>query len=88
MSKSKTALDICKKQELWALIKVVGRRYGEDEEILKAYGKEVYEAHIDDLDVALACFRDLVQSTRWMEGKKNPWNSAECGSDRRVSTDP
>jgi hypothetical protein len=85
---AKDAMHYAKKQELWALIKVIGRRYGEDDEILKAYGKEVYEAQIDDLDVPLACFRDLVQSTRWMDGKKNPWNRADGGSDRRVSTDP
>lgn len=85
---AKEALHICKKQELWALIKALGRLYDEDEDFIREYAKDRYEACIDDLDKAIACFRDLVERSRWMEGKKNPWNRAECGSDRRVSNDP
>lgn len=85
---AKDAIHYCKKQELWALIRKLGHLYGEDEETLREYAKDRYEACINDLDGAIACFRDLVKGSLWMEGKKTPWNSAESGSDRRVSTDP
>lgn len=52
---------IAKKHELWSLIRRVGNHYGEDQEFIKEYAKEVFEQN--DLQKALDCFRDLFAQT-------------------------
>ena len=52
---------IARKHELWSLIRRVGNHYGEDQEFLKSYAKEVFDKN--DLQKALDCFRDLYQQT-------------------------
>ncbi len=55
---SKAAIDVCKRNELWALIKRVSQHHGgDDPEWLKEYAREMLQNH--SLDDALACFRDL-----------------------------
>jgi hypothetical protein len=52
------AADICKRNELWSLIKKVSHYYGgDDSEWLKEYAKEMLNGY--SLDDALTCFRDL-----------------------------
>ena len=54
------AVWIAKKNQLCVLIKKISDHYGGDEvEWLRAYCKDVLDAHADDINVALECFRDL-----------------------------
>jgi len=64
------AMHYAKKQELWALIRELGRLYDENDEFLRVYAKEVYEANLEDLDRAVLCFRDLIEGSRWLYLKK------------------
>lgn len=52
-------VDIAKKNELYALIGVVGKAWGEDLEDLRSYAKFVATEWINRLDEAILCFRDL-----------------------------
>lgn len=55
------AIWIAKKNELCGLIKQVSDAHGGDDVVwLREYAKEVIDAHSDDLNPALDCFRDLV----------------------------
>lgn len=56
---SKTALDICHKNQLWTLVKKVGQHYQEDSEFLKEYAKDIYEN--GNILQAIDCFKDLVK---------------------------
>lgn len=67
---AKDAIHYCKKQELWALIRELGRLYDENDEYLREYAKEVYEDNLEDLDRAIECFRDLVEGSRWKHYEK------------------
>lgn len=53
------ALDIAKKNELYALIKAVGDYHGEEIEFLRLYAKDCVTTYANDLDAAIACFKDL-----------------------------
>jgi hypothetical protein len=54
------ALDVCKRNELWTLIKKVSQHYGgDDQEELKALAKEMVKNY--SIDEALTCFRDLAK---------------------------
>jgi len=53
-----SATDICKRNELWALIKKVSNYYeGDNSEWLKEYGREMLKSY--SLDDALTAFRDI-----------------------------
>jgi hypothetical protein len=55
------AIDICERNELWALIKRVSDYYGGDEiEFLKAFGKNMVK--ICTINKSLTCFRELATS--------------------------
>ncbi|HJY22036.1 MAG TPA: hypothetical protein VJ279_04075 [Hanamia sp.] len=54
------AIETCKRNELWTLIKKVSNHYGGDDlDELKAFAKGVVENYT--LDEALACFRDVIK---------------------------
>ena len=51
-----------KRNHLWKLIKHVSERNGgDDQEWLRDYAKEVIKKYADNLDVAIACFEDLIR---------------------------
>lgn len=50
---------ITKTNQLRALIREVGRSWGEDEVFLKAYVEEQVEVWLDNIDLAIECFQDL-----------------------------
>lgn len=61
------AVWIAKKNELAVLIKRISDHYGGDEvEWLREYFKEVLDAHADDINVALECFRDLERQLQYV----------------------
>lgn len=52
------AIEICKRNELWGLIKKVSEYYGgDDKEWLREYSRELLKNNT--LDAALACMRDI-----------------------------
>lgn len=53
------------KNELWGLIKIIGNYWNEPKNSLSAYASQVYEANKHDLNIAIACFRDLVKQVEW-----------------------
>ena len=54
------ALQIALKQTLWAKIKRLGVLWREDTIFIADYGKWIFEANLDDLEGAIACFSELV----------------------------
>lgn len=57
-----SAIVIAKKHELWSYINKISKLYGGDEdEFLRQYAKEVYEWYQDELDVALGCFKEILE---------------------------
>lgn len=53
------AIETCKKNELWGLIKKVSNHLGGDDlEWLKAFAKNMVEIY--SINESLACFRDLI----------------------------
>lgn len=59
MVSNNSALKIAHKIELWAHIKRLGRLWGEEENFLVEYGKNVYNIYKDELEVAINCFKEL-----------------------------
>lgn len=56
----KSYLKICKEEELRLLIKKISLNYGsDDEQFLDDYISDVINEWSNDLDAALACFRDI-----------------------------
>lgn len=85
---AKDARHYCLKQELWALIQSLGRRYGEDDEFIRVYAIDVYTENMEDLEAAVLCFRDLVKNSRWMEKTgRVAWEASRSGYDRRLGKD-
>lgn len=60
------ALKIAHKIELWTHIKRFGQLWGEDEDTLQQFGKDVYNAYKDDLEIAIKCFVDLADQAVWL----------------------
>jgi hypothetical protein len=52
------------KNRLWSLIKTICELIGEDEEFIREYAKEVYNANLEDVDGAIECFKDLLEQLK------------------------
>lgn len=52
---------IVKKNELWSLIKRLGKIYGEDEHFITEYAQDVYHAHSHEIDNAIKLFKNLIE---------------------------
>ncbi len=63
----KSSINIANKNALWSLIKTVGHLYGEDDDFLKEYAKDVYETNLADLPRAIECFKILRDEVKWLK---------------------
>lgn len=55
------ALQIAKKLQLWSAIKQLGEKYKEDAVFTQQFAKDIYTENINDIDVAINCFSDLLK---------------------------